>query len=347
MEKQDIKNFSFEELKEFLQSQNQKIFHATQIFSWTYKRGVEAFDLMSDLSLELRNILKNNFYFSELKAKEIKKSHDSTEKFLLELEDGSFIESALIPTEKRNTICLSTQVGCRFCCKFCASAIGGFKRNLSTAEIISQVLFIKKHASDKRITHIVLMGTGEPLDNYENVLKAIRIFNSVQGLNIASRRITISTSGLIPGIKRLSKENLQIELSVSLHAADNKTRNMLMPINKKYPLDELIRELKDYFAKTGRQITFEYIMIHELNCDLESAKRLGLLLKGFDCKLNLIPYNRIDEFDFEPPTKLEVLFFQNQLSKSGIRATLRMPRGRDINAACGQLRYYAKNKTEN
>ncbi len=344
MEKQDIRNFSLDELKVALLSLGQKSFRGQQIFSWIYKKGAQGFDEMSDLSVELRNILKKAFYLATIETKEERKSTDGTEKFLFELEDGSLIESALIPAKDRNTICLSTQVGCRFYCKFCASGIGGFKRNLTTAEIASQATLIKKHSLGKRISHIVFMGTGEPLDNYENVLKAARIFNSSYGLGIAARRITISTSGLIPGIKKLSKENLQVELSVSLHASDNKTRDSLMPINKKYPLEELIKELKEYFTKTHRQITFEYILIHELNCDVESAKKLGKLLSGFDFKLNLIPYNKIEEFSFEPPTKLELLFFQNQLAKEGIRSTLRMPRGRDINAACGQLRYCAKNR---
>lgn len=346
-EKQDIRNLSLEDLKIILEKLGQKPFHARQIFSWIYKKGIEDFDLMSDLSFELRRALKENLYFTKLVAEEIKKSQDGTEKFLFKLEDGSLIESALIPAKNRSTICISSQVGCKFSCKFCASGLGGFKRNLNIAEIASQVLFIKKYSQDKKITHIVFMGTGEPLDNYENVLKAMRIFNSPDGLNIAARRITISTSGIIPGIKKLAQENLQIELSVSLHAADNKTRNLLMPINKKYPLQELINELRINFKKTGRQITFEYILIHNLNCDLESAKRLGSILKGFDFKLNLIPYNKIEEFGFEPPTKLEVLFFQNELTKKGIRSTLRMPRGRDINAACGQLRYYATKKVKN
>ncbi len=342
LEKPDIKDFSIEELKALLQKEGQEPFHARQIFSWIYQRGLEDFYSMSDLSRELRDLLDKNFSFSSLKAEGREKSRDGTQKFLFKLKDNSLVESALIPTEKRNTVCLSTQVGCKFCCKFCASAIAGFKRNLSAGEITSQALAIRKICPEIKISHIVFMGTGEPLDNYENVLKAARIFNSKDGMNIAARRITISTSGIIPGIKKLSRQNLQIELSVSLHAGNNQARNLLMPVNKKYPLEELIPALRDYFRATGRQVTFEYILVHNLNCGLDSAKELGRLLKGFDFKLNLIPYNRIEEFIFEPPTKLEVLFFQDQLSKQGIRSTLRMPRGQDINAACGQLRYYAE-----
>lgn len=346
MEKQDIKNFSLDGLKGFLKEQGQKTFHARQIFSWIYQKAAFDFDSMTDLSVELRKALREKLYFSKFFLQQLKESLDATKKFLFKLEDGSLIESAFIPAEERNTICLTTQVGCKFCCKFCASGLAGFKRNLTTGEIINQVLFIQQFLSDKKISHIVFMGTGEPLDNYESVLKAVRIFNSAEGLNIAARRITISTSGLIPGIKRLAKENLQIELSVSLHASDNKTRDRLMPINKKYPLPDLVNCLRQYFILTKRQITFEYILIHNLNCATDDAKRLVAFLKGFDFKLNLIPYNKIEEFSFEPPTKLEMLFFKNQLIKEGIRATLRMPRGRDINAACGQLRYYAKLKIQ-
>ncbi|MDP2938602.1 MAG: 23S rRNA (adenine(2503)-C(2))-methyltransferase RlmN [Candidatus Omnitrophota bacterium] len=344
MKKQDIRNFSQEDLLRFLQGKNQKAFNATQIFSWIYKKGAEDFDSMSDLSLELRQILKKNFYFSKLIVEAIKESRDGTKKILFKLEDSSLIETVLIPSKERNTICLSSQVGCRFSCKFCASGIKGFKRNLSTAEIVSQVLFVKKYFFNVQLTHIVFMGTGEPLDNYENVLRAVRIFNSTYALNIGARRITISTSGVISGIKKLAKENLQVEISVSLHASDNKIRNNIMPINKKYPLQDLIRACRQYFLLTKRQITFEYILIHNLNCTLDDAKRLSFLLKGFDFKLNLIPYNKIAEFNFEPPIKLEVLFFQNQLSKMGIKSTLRLPRGTDINAACGQLRFYAETK---
>ncbi len=342
MDKLDIKNFSEEELKNFLQKEGQEPFRARQIFCWIYQRGIEDFSSMSDLSRQLRQALNKNFSFSALELAQVNKSQDGTQKFIFKLADKSLIESALIPAEKRNTACLSTQVGCKFCCKFCASGISGFKRNLSTGEIISQVLFIKKNLPNIKISHLVFMGTGEPLDNYDNVLKAARIFNSKDGMNIAARRITISTSGIIPGIKKLSRENLQVELSVSLHASDNQARNLLMPINKKYPLEELIPALRDYFRATRRQVTFEYILIHNLNCGLEDVKKLGRILKGFDFKFNLIPYNKIREFAFEPPAKLEVLFFRGQLSKEGIRSTLRMPRGKDINAACGQLRYYAE-----
>jgi 23S rRNA (adenine2503-C2)-methyltransferase len=346
MEKQDIKNYTLEEFKNFLEKQSQKTFHAKQIFSWIYQKGVNDFNSMSDLPLELRNILKKNFYSLEFTASEIRLSRDRTEKFLFKLGDGSLIESALIPSEERNTVCISSQEGCKFACKFCASGINGFEKNLSTGEIVGQALFIKNQTPDKKFTHIVLMGCGEPLDNYENVLKAVRIFNSPFGFNIAARRITISTCGIIPGIKKLARENLQIELSVSLHAPDNKTRDMLMPVNKKYPLKDLIDACKQYYILTKRQITFEYILIHNLNCGIDSVKKLSALLKGFDFKLNLIPYNKIEEFDFEPPAKLEVLFFQNELSKAGIKSTLRMPRGRDISAACGQLRYRAQEQNK-
>ncbi len=336
---QDIRNLSFKELQDILQEWKYPPFHARQIFSWIYKRQVADFDEMTDLASALRKKLKENFSFSSLKLSRRLKSEDETEKFLFELNDGNFIEAVNIPAEGgRLTGCVSSQVGCKFSCRFCASGLLGFKRNLTVAEIIGQILYLKEAEEEQKLTHIVFMGIGEPLDNYDNVLKAIRIINSSQGLNIGARRITISTSGLIPGIERLSKEGLQIELSVSLHAAEDKTRSKIMPINKTYPLKDLISSCRDYIKKTNRQITFEYVMIKGLNSDLPSAANLSKILKGLICKINLIPANPVKELNMEPPNKLEALFFKNNLIKQGINVTLRRPRGDDILAACGQLR---------
>ena len=368
MARSDLKDLSLKELEDFLKANEYPAYHARQIFSWVYQRGAEDFSFMSDVPLNLRNLLESNFYIGRLKLVKRETSRDGTEKFLFSLEDGNAIESAIIPTLKRKTACLSTQVGCRFKCGFCASGISGWQRNLTVAEIVNQLMLLNSLVSPERIipnfcklkigdinieskipkfhrgnfgiTHIVFMGTGEPLDNYENVLKAIRIINSPRALGIAARRITVSTCGIIPGIEKLAKENLQIELSVSLHAADNATRDKLMPVNKKYPLEKLIAACKQYAKTTKRQVTFEYILIKGMNCDLKSAANLTKFLKGWDCKINLIPYNPIKEFDFAPPAKLETLFFQDRLIKSGIRAMIRLPRGTDIQAACGQLRYY-------
>ena len=336
----DIKELNLEELKVILSGWLQKPFHAEQIFSWIYKRGVADFDLMSDLSAELRKTLKENFSIRGLKPVKKLESSDGTEKFLFALADGNLIEAVVIPTGDRVTACLSTQAGCKYRCSFCASALGGFKRNLTCGEILEELLYLKNSSKEKKITHVVFMGTGEPLDNYENVLKAVRLINSKEAFDIGARRITISTCGIIPGIKRLAQENLQIELSVSLHAPDDRLRSRLMPVNKIYPLGELVSVLSEYIEKTDRQITFEYALIKNLNSDLQNAQKLVKLLKGLRlAKVNLIPSNFIKECGVEPPGKLEIIFFKDYLIKQGLSVTLRKSRGQDIDAACGQLRF--------
>lgn len=336
---QDIIGLTVAELEENLKSSGHPTFHARQIFAWIYKKGISDFDSMSDLSAELRESLKEKFFIGNLKLIKTLKSSDETEKFLFELKDNNFIEAVIIPVEERITGCISTQVGCRFACKFCASGLFGFKRNLNTSEMIAEVLYLKNHSADRKLTHLVFMGIGEPLDNYENVLKAIRIINSHYSFNIGARRITISTCGIVPGIDRLADENLQIELSVSLHAAEDKARSSLMPVNKKYPLKDLISACKEYMRRTKRQITFEYVLIKGLNSSLQDAQNLSRILRGLElCKVNLIPSNLVKEVGAEPPNKLEVLFFKDCLLKAGVNVTLRKPRGQDIEAACGQLR---------
>jgi len=340
---QDIKELSLNELKVILKQWQEPVFHSRGIFSWTYKRNAEEFSQMSDLSLSLRDRLKESFYLRNIKLVEKVKSLDSTEKLLLRLADGNLVEAVIIPAERRVTGCISTQVGCKFACSFCASGLLGFKRNLTCGEILEQVLCLKG-ASGGKLTHIVFMGTGEPLDNYDNLMRAIRIINSSEGLNIGARRITISTAGFIPGIIKLAKEGMQIELSVSLHAADDETRSALMPINKKYPLKDLIKSCRGYIQETNRQVTFEYILIKGINVSPEDALHLSNLLKGLNCKVNLILANPVKECNIEPPSKLDILFFKDRLLKNGIHLTLRKPRGQDIQAACGQLRLKYGNK---
>jgi 23S rRNA (adenine2503-C2)-methyltransferase len=336
--KSDLKNLTLAELEEILNSWSQPHYRARQIFAWVYKKRIEDFDFMSDLSQDLRERLKKTFNIGKLRPLKQDVSEDGTRKFLFELEDGNRIETVFIPVGPRRTLCLSTQVGCRFSCRFCLSGLGGFIRNLSPAEIIGQLL----QTGDLlglRATHLVFMGIGEPLDNYENVFKAIRILNSPSGLNIGARRMTISTCGIIPGIERMRKENLQVELAVSLHAADDKTRNRLMPaINRRYPIEELMQAIRKYIKYTKRQVTFEYILISRQNSSIQDARDLVRLLKGLNCKVNLIPYNSAQEFPFKPPAKLEILIFRRFLSHRGINVTIRTPRGKDIQAACGQLR---------
>lgn len=335
----NIKELTLEELKQVLKGWGGQEFHAQQIFSWIYQKGITDFAGMSNLPLDLRKRLKENSYLWDLEIIKALKSKDGTQKFLLRLKDGNLIEAVVIPTEKRITGCISTQVGCKFACRFCASGLSGFKRNLTCPEMLEEVLYLKNNAPNRKLTHIVFMGIGEPLDNYDNVLKAIRLINSPTTFNIASRRITISTSGIVPAIKRLANEGLQIELSISLHSADDKIRSEIMPINKKYPLKELISACKEYIQKTNRQITLEYVLIKGINSDLPSAQKLGRILKGLKlAKVNLIPANPIKEYNVTPPAKLEILLFRDYLLKQGLNVTLRRPRGQDIEAACGQLR---------
>jgi 23S rRNA (adenine2503-C2)-methyltransferase len=335
--KENIKQLSLEELKEVLISWKEPDFRARQIFSWIYQKLVNAFSEMSDLPQGLRRRLEENFYLSSLELAGSQESRDKTKKFLFKLQDDKFIEAVTIPAERRLTGCISSQAGCKFACAFCASGALGFKRNLASSEILDQVRFLKKNALEA-LTHIVFMGTGEPLDNYDNVLKAIRIINSDYAFNIGARRITISTCGIIPGIKKLSGEGLQVELSVSLHAADDKIRDRLMPVNKKYPLKELFVALRQNVSQTDRQVTFEYILAKGINSDLPSAKKLSKMLEGLNCKVNLIPINPQKEMGLQPPSRPDILFFRDALVKSGVAVTLRRPRGQDIEAACGQLR---------
>ncbi|MCX5707130.1 MAG: 23S rRNA (adenine(2503)-C(2))-methyltransferase RlmN [Candidatus Omnitrophica bacterium] len=341
----DIKNLSLKELQDILESWNKPSFHAAQIFSWIYQKGVLNFEQMSDLPADLRKELKDNFSIRSLELVESLESVDQTKKILFKLEDGNFIESVIIPSRDRVTGCVSTQVGCKYNCCFCASGLSGFKRNLSIAEIIEEILFLKDESAGYKLSHLVFMGTGEPLDNYENLLKVIRMINSKETLNIGARRITISTCGLIPGIKKLAEEGLQIELSVSLHAADDQTRSQLIPINKKYPLKDLLKACEEYIEKTDRQITFEYILIKGLNSDLKHAQRLAKILENLRLvKVNLIPANSIKELKIQPAPRAKVLAFKDYLLKHGINVTLRQVRGEDINAACGQLRLRYENK---
>lgn len=327
-----------QQLENEIKKINQPAYRRRQILSWVYQKNIFHFGQMLNLPIGLRQNLEDLFSIIplELSQKEVS-SRDATAKYLFKLEDNNFIESVLIPAYQRNTICVSTQVGCRFACRFCASGLLGFRRNLTTAEIVAQILFIKKDILPQRISNLVIMGMGEPLDNYDKVMKAIRIFNSPECFNIGARKITISTSGLIPGIGQLAKENLQIELSVSLHAAGDNLRSRLMPVNKKYPLKDLIAAAKEYTRKTGRLITFEYILIGGINDSEEDALTLVNLLKGMNCQVNLIPYNPVKELDFIPPSGKSMRRFSQILQENKLNFTLRRERGSDINSACGQL----------
>ena len=351
MEKIDIKNLSKDELKRALSKIGEEPYRAAQIFRWLYKTGpaplapfgfrasVKTFDEMTDLGKELREKLKNNFHLTKLTLLDHKSSLiDGTIKYLFKLEDSNTIESVFLPEEKRVTLCLSSQVGCKFGCTFCASAPFGFVRNLKTSEILDEVLFIKDHNHASIITNIVFMGIGEPLDNYDNVMKAIRVLNDEDSLHIGARKITISTCGLIPGIERLGGEKLQIELSVSLHSADDKVRSRLVPINKTYRIKDLITACKDYIKKTNRLVTFEYVLIKDTNVSAEDALKLAKTLKGMICKVNTISYNQIRAKGYEAPSNEDVKKFINVLKRHAINVMHRKSKGEDIDAGCGQLR---------
>ena len=343
----DIRNLSFQELTQYLTSFGEKSFRATQIFAWIYKKGVWSFDQMRNLPEALRQKLSKDFDLKPLTIVKKQRAWDGTTKFLFDLYDHEKIETVLIPTAARTTVCISTQAGCKFGCKFCASGIGGWVRNLSCAEILAQILHVKEESQKhkKPLSHIVCMGTGESFDNYKNLFKALRIVNDERGINIGARRITISTVGLIPKIRQFIQENFQVELAISLHGYNDESRNKLMPVNRKYPFTELMNACREYIQMTRRQITFEYILIKDITCTEEAAQELAGNLKGMICKLNLIPYNPVQEFPYKPPSSEEMRHFQKRLKALGIHATLRTPRGRDIAAACGQLRHVTSSDT--
>ncbi len=339
MAKIDIKNISKDELIKELVRMGEKPYRATQVFRWLYRAGVKSFDEMTDLNKTLREKLKDKFHITKIIALDSKRSlYDGTTKYLLKLEDSHTIEAVLLPEDERTTLCLSSQVGCKFGCSFCASAPFGFVRNLKASEILDEVLFIKTHNKDLAITNIVFMGIGEPLDNYNNVIRAIRILNDEDAFKIGARKITISTCGIIPGIERIADEKLQIELSVSLHSTDDKIRSKLVPINKRYPLNDLIAACKDYTKQTKRIITFEYILIKGVNASEGDAFRLVRLLTGLMCKVNVISYNQIKAKGYEAPTIDGVKNFIRTLKSRAVNVMLRKSKGEDIDAGCGQLR---------
>lgn len=339
MEKIDIKNLSKTELEDSLVKFGAQSYRARQIFRWLYKVGVKSFDEMADIPLGLRDKLKKKFHISRLIPLDSKRSSlDRTTKYLFKLEDGNTIETVFLPEAKRNTVCLSSQVGCKYACGFCASAPFGFIRDLSASEILDQVLFVKDHNPAAPITNLVFMGIGEPLDNYDNMIKAIKILNEKDAFGIGARKITISTCGMIPGIERLKEEGLQIELSVSLHSARDSTRSKLVPVNKIYPLKNLINACRDYVERTKRVITFEYVLIKGVNSSTEDAVELARLLKGFKCKVNTLIYNQVRAKDYKSPSGQEARAFVKVLKKEGMIAIHRKSRGEDIDAGCGQLR---------
>ena len=334
---EQIKNYDLEQLKQEMVKIGQKPFRAEQIFKWIYQERVSDFDDMTNVSIELREILKQKYTLNEYKIIKRQEAKDGTKKYLFDILDGNAIETVLMSYHHGNTICVTSQVGCKMGCKFCASTGIPFIRNLTSGEIVEQILAVERDAGVK-ISNVVFMGIGEPLDNYENVINAIRIINNQKGINIGARHISISTSGLVPQIYRLADENIQCTLSISLHATTNEKRTEMMPINKKYKIEELIKACKDYIAKTNRRVSFEYALAKENNDNLEDAKQLVKLLRGMNCHVNLIPINKIENGKYTKSSNQNIMKFRDYLNDHGIVATIRRELGSDIEAACGQLR---------
>lgn len=333
----NIKDYNLDALKEEIKALGEKPFRAEQIFRWLYVEKVKDFQEMTNLSTELRDKLNENYSICNYGIIKKQESEDGTKKYLFDIGDGNAIETVLMQYHHGKTICVSSQIGCKMGCKFCASTGIKFIRNLTSGEIIEQILAVEQDIND-RISNIVFMGIGEPLDNYENVINAIRIINNQKGLNIGARHISISTSGLVPKIYDLANENIQCTLSISLHATNNEKRSNMMPINNKYKIEELIKACKDYINITNRRISFEYALAKDNNDNLEDAKELVKLLKGMICHVNLIPINKIENGNYTKSTNENIIKFRDYLNEHGIVATIRRELGSDIDAACGQLR---------
>ena len=354
----DIKSLNREELELQFKAWNEPAFRVTQLLDWLYARRAVSWEAMSNLPKTLREQLRANFSLQTLELAHKQGAHDTTQKFLWKLADGAFIESVLIPANPalygeasdRHTLCISTQVGCAYGCKFCASGLDGWKRNLGAHEIVEQILAVERwHAAQPKeeslepaasrvVNNLVVMGMGEPLANYDNLLKALKILNAPWGGGIGARKITISTSGLAPQIRRLANEPLQFRLAISLHGATDEVRNRIMPVNKKYPLLDLTAACDDYQKLKGRMITLEYILIAGINDSLAQTRPMAELAKRLYAKVNLIPYNKVEDLPWQRPSEEVCENFLAALEKLDVTATLRREKGGDIDAACGQLR---------
>lgn len=341
----DLKDFSFSELQEYLVSVGEKKFRGGQIFKWLHQ-GVTSYDEMTDISKGLREKLSKESYVSTLEIdRKLVSKIDGTVKYLFRLPDGNCIESVVMRYHHGLTICISSQVGCRMGCRFCASTIGGLYRSLTAGEILNQVIFAQKDLGE-RISNIVIMGIGEPLDNYDNIVKFLRNVNDEHGLNIGLRHITLSTCGIVPNIRKLADEDMPITLTISLHGPNDEIRESIMPVNRKYKIAELMDACRYYFDKTGRRISFEYSLIKGVNDSIKNAEELAGLIKPLHAHVNLIPVNNVEERDYKQGTRDEINSFLKRLTDLGINATIRRELGSDISASCGQLRKKTANITE-
>lgn len=332
----NIYDYRLSELKEYFKENNEKEFKAIQIYEWLYKKRIQSFDEMSNIKKDTIELLKKNY---KIERPEILTKQTSTDvcKYLFKLNDNNKIEAVLMKHDYGNSLCVSTQVGCNMGCAFCESGRLKKVRNLEAHEMVSQILQVEEDLNI-RISHIVLMGIGEPFDNYDNVIKFIDIINEPKGIDIGARHITVSTSGLVPKINEFANNPKQVNLAISLHAPNNKIRNEIMNINKAYPIEELIKAVKNYLNKTNRRVTFEYIMLDKINDTEECAKELVNLLKGINCYVNLIPYNETSHIKFKASKKEQIMKFYDILKKNNINVTVRKEFGRKVSAACGQLR---------
>ena len=338
MEQLDIKSLFEDELKERMVSLGEKPFKGKQVFEWLHKKTVGSYEEMTNLSLALRNKLQEQEPLVRLEPVEVQTSKiDGTQKYLFRLSDGNVIESVWMKYKHGNSVCISSQVGCRMGCRFCASTIGGLTRNLLPSEMLDQVYRIQEMTGE-RVSNVVVMGTGEPMDNYDNLLRFIRILSDEKGQNISQRNLTVSTCGIVPKIRQLAEEDLTITLALSLHAPTDEKRRELMPIANKYSLSEVIPACKYYFDKTGRRLTFEYSLVGGKNDREEDARELAALIQGLNCHVNLIPVNPIKARDIVQSDKKVLENFKNKLEKYRINVTIRREMGRDIDGACGQLR---------
>ena len=339
-QKPSIYSLELNELKQWLSDNGEKPFRADQIFDWLYVKRAKTVDDMTNLSKELRTKLDEAFIFTVLKTAVQQESADGTIKFLFELHDGYSIETVLMRHDYGNSVCVTTQVGCRIGCTFCASTLGGLKRNLEAGEIVAQVVKVQQALDEagERVSSIVIMGIGEPFDNYDEMMSFLHIVNHEKGLNIGARHITVSTSGIVPKIYKFADEKTQINFAVSLHAPNDELRTKLMPINRAYKLNDLMEAIRYYTEKTGRRITFEYGLFGGENDSVAHAEELAALIKGIKCHVNLIPVNYVPERDYVRTPRNKIFEFEKTLKKNGVNATIRREQGTDIDAACGQLR---------
>ena len=334
----DIKSMNLDELKEVCVQMGEKPFHAKQLYGWIHQKLAPSYQEMTTLSKGFRQKLEEAYPYRPLEIVEVQTSKlDGTQKYLFELADGNVIESVLMRYHHGNSVCISSQVGCRMGCRFCASTIGGLVRSLTAGEMLDQIYQISRHTGE-RGSNVVVMGTGEPLDNYDNLLRFIRLLTDENGLHISQRNVTVSTCGLVPQIRRLADEHLAITLALSLHAATDEKRRELMPVAFSWQLDELMEACAYYFEQTGRRMTFEYALVGGVNDTIEDAQKLTALAKPLSAHINLIPVNPIKERDYRQSGRSQIEAFKNKLEKNGINVTIRREMGRDIDGACGQLR---------